>query len=317
MNCFSPQISVIMSVYKEPIEWIKQSIDSVLNQTFQDFEYIIICDNPDYEEAISLLNTYEKKYPQISIIYNPNNIGLTKSLNKGIKKATGKYIARLDADDISLPKRFERQYAYMQEHPDVIVLGTNVKCIGKNLFHQNPTIVYEDGEIKAQLLLKNGFVHSSVFIRKKVLDDNNILYDEDYRQTQDLRLWETLIHYGKYANLRDKLILYRVSDQQITKAHGSGQVGNAQKVRFRLQKAWLEKVGFYYSEDDIANKPYEILVQIRKYNGINQTVEFKAFLQYVYLNTTDKSILRNFFSGDWRYFSIMDRLRLLKAFISL
>ena len=303
-----------MSVYKEPVDWIKQSIDSVLTQTFDKFELIIICDNPGYTEVVSLLRAYEKHDSRVIVIYNSENIGLTKSLNEGLRIAKGEFVARLDADDISLPTRFEKQLSYMKYHPEVVVLGTNICFIGKkNILRQKPIIYLNDKEIKAQLLLQNGFVHSSVFIRKKILDQNNITYDEDYRQTQDLRLWEMLAPLGEFANLRDKLVLYRISDQQITKSSGKGQINNALMIRHRIQRAWLNRNGFKYNEDDLINKPFEILSNLRQRADIRKTLEYKAFLRYVYMyNSDDCNFWSLFSTGDWIYFSFMDLLRFLR-----
>ena len=99
------KVSVIMSTYKEPIEWIQQSVDSILNQTYKNLEFIIIVDNPEYAELVSLLNDYADSDDRISVVVNNNNIGLVKSLNKALSFCTGEYVARMDADDISLPER--------------------------------------------------------------------------------------------------------------------------------------------------------------------------------------------------------------------
>ena len=103
------KVSVIMSTYKEPIDWIRQSIDSILNQTFSEFEFIIVVDNPKYKELISVLNDYAEADNRICIMVNENNIGLVKSLNKALSQCNGEYIVRMDADDISLPERIAHQ----------------------------------------------------------------------------------------------------------------------------------------------------------------------------------------------------------------
>lgn len=118
-----PQISVIMSVYKEPLDWMAQSIDSILNQIYSDFEFLIVDDNPTDDKLIYFLNDYQKKDSRIKIIVNEQNVGLTKSLNIAIKQAQGKYIARMDADDISCKNRFQVQYDYMEQHLEVDEIG--------------------------------------------------------------------------------------------------------------------------------------------------------------------------------------------------
>ena len=120
-----PKISVLMSVYNEPIDWMRQAIESILNQTYKDFEFIIVNDNPEREENQFVLNEYRNKDSRIIILCNEHNIGLTKSLNKGLTVANGEYIARMDADDIALPKRFEKQALYLAKNKNVFLCHTN------------------------------------------------------------------------------------------------------------------------------------------------------------------------------------------------
>ena len=214
---FGIPVSVIMGIYNEPLEWIKQSIDSILNQTFVDFEFIIVNDNPLRNDNYILLNKYQQIDKRIVVVENESNIGLTESLNKALLLAKGKYIARMDADDISLPNRLMLQYQYMEEHLSVVVCGTNFKCIGKNNLLTIPNwLKYDDMNIKAQLLFNSCFLHPTVFIRKSILDTYQIFYDPSYKQSQDYRMWEILSNYGEFANLRQKLLKYRLSDIQIT-----------------------------------------------------------------------------------------------------
>lgn len=239
-----PLVSVLMSIYKEPIEWIRLSIDSILNQSFTDFEYIIICDNPNYKEGIELLEEYREKDKRIVLIYNETNIGLTKSLNMGIAIAKGKYIARMDADDVSMPTRLEEQVIFMNSHPNVIVCGSKVEFFGEvPLTYPRKWIKYTNTEIKASLILNSCFVHPSVLIRKNVLDENNILYDEEYRHAQDYRLWECLQDFGEYANIEIPLLRYRVSKRQISNSSLSSQINYASKIRRRIVQRCLDNLG--------------------------------------------------------------------------
>lgn len=308
-----PTISVIMSVYKEPIEWLRLSIKSILKQTFTDFEFIIICDNPLYTEGISILKEYAMSDRRIILIFNETNIGLTKSLNKGLVISKGKYIARMDADDISLPVRFERQYDYMESHPYVIVLGTNIKYIGKGAWHKfNDFFSLTNEAIRAQMLFDNALVHPSVFIRKSVLDKNKIKYDESYRHSQDYRLWEQLMEYGEFANLPDKLLNYRISPNQITSSRTDSQSISADIIRSRLQKSWLEKKGYKYPLDIIVADPYKVLCDIMPDKKISSTLEYKSFAQYVYLNCEIKhKLIKVYVSGDYAVFTRFNLLRLV------
>ena len=302
-----------MSVYKEPLEWLRLSIDSILNQTFTDFEFIIICDNPQYDDGISLLNEYARQDNRIMLLFNEVNIGLTKSLNKGLVVAKGKYIARMDADDISLPERFEKQIAYMEEHPEVVVLGTMVKHFGKtSRWKPNEVKSFTDDDLKAQMLYGNCIAHPTAMIRKQVLDENNIWYDEQYRHSQDYRLWEQLVPYGNFAKLKQALLLYRVSDQQITKKSSSSQSKLSQDISYRCQKRWLESEGMYYSIDDIKANPFRIIDEIKQDNKLVKSKCFCAFVQFSYLNHPDaKSHIISFLKGDFCYMTFWNSIRYL------
>ena len=108
-----PKISVLMSVYNEPVDWMRQAIESILNQTYKDFEFIIVNDNPEREENQLVLNEYRDKDSRISVLCNDQNIGLTKSLNKGLENANCEFVARMDADDIAFPDRLKLQLQYL------------------------------------------------------------------------------------------------------------------------------------------------------------------------------------------------------------
>ena len=212
----TPLISVVMSVYNEPLDWLRQSIDSILQQTYSSFEFIIICDNPNYIEGIKVLNEYCRKDNRIRLIFNVENLGLTKSLNIGLRAAKGDYIARMDADDISKPRRFEKQMNYMKSNPDCMVCGTRIEYIGNVKWWKMPQtdwIKIEDEEIKGRMIFSSSFAHSSVMMRKT---HPQVLYDENYRRSQDYELWTRLASTCVFHNLPQKLLCYRVSPDQIS-----------------------------------------------------------------------------------------------------
>lgn len=208
-----PKISVIMSVYKEPVEWIKQSIDSILNQTYSDFEFIIINDKPDRVENTTLLNYYISRDSRIKVSTNQTNLGLTKSLNKALGIATGEYIARMDADDIAHPNRFERQVRIMDNNLEIGVCGCNVCEFGVS----NRILRYPEKMDSVFMFLKSPFAHPTVFIRKAILHGSH--YNEEFVVSQDYGLWTELYAKGiQFYNIQDTLLNYRVSEQQISKS---------------------------------------------------------------------------------------------------
>lgn len=308
-----PKITVLMSIYKEPIDWMILSIDSIIEQTYKDFEFIIINDNPERLDNTKLLEKYLKKDSRIKIVNNSENIGLTKSLNKGLAVSTGEYIARMDADDISLPTRFEKQIAFLESNPNVIVLGTNITYIGDWSFvKMTDQIKYDDKSIRAQLLFQNCIPHPSVMIRKSVLDDNNIKYDEEYKHGQDYRLWECLLPFGDFACLEEPLLKYRFSKQQITSSNRSSQKRTTVSVRTRLQKQWLSSNNLYFENNVIEDSPFEIIKILRHNVSIRKTLEYRSFLQYAYFNSArDSWSVSRFLTQDLRYCSFYNIIRIL------
>lgn len=224
-------ISVVMPTYNTDVPMLKEAVESILNQTFGEFEFIIIDDGSTNESTAYLDSLTD---PRIRIIRNEINLGITKSLNIGFRTAKGKYIARMDADDISLPIRFEKQYAFMESYPDVVVCGTNIELIGAQSGISDNKI--HDIELyKCKLLFYNpGPVHPSVMFRNDVLQKNHIQYDEDLRYAQDYAMWTTIVNYGEIAILDDVLLRYRVHNKQVTIAHTMLQNQCDEKIQKKL-----------------------------------------------------------------------------------
>lgn len=224
----SPTISVIMSVYNTDKKWLRESIESILNQTFSDFEFLIILDCPT-DDSEQVVIEYAKADSRVIILKNDVNIGLTKSLNQGLKTAKGKYIARMDADDVSVLTRFEREYAYLEAHPEVVAVGS--RCFLP--VSQKPVMNdwTEDQEVLAiRMLFSNvGLPHPSAMIRRAVLAENNIRYTESIKKSQDYKLWVDLLPYGKLILLPDILLIYREHEKQIS-ADKSSQYSYANRI---------------------------------------------------------------------------------------
>lgn len=244
-----PRVSVIMCVYNEPTEWIRSSVESILAQTFSDFEFLIIIDNPDNQDTLDLLKLYAATDERIYLICNDTNIGLTKSLNKGIKAAKGEYIARMDADDISLPERFAVQLDYMDTHPETIVCGTMIAPFG-NVSKSFFNVFFEkDIDIRGQMFHNSGFAHPTVMIRAGVLRDNDIYYNENYKTAQDYELWCRLWDYGKFANIRKKLLRYRISSSQISMSKRTDQQSNRDIISKMNLSKWQQSMADFDHSD--------------------------------------------------------------------
>lgn len=164
-----PLVSVLMSVYKEPKSYLVQSIESILNQTFSDFEFIIIIDNPLNTDAINLIRNYCKVDHRIKLFINESNLGLTASLNKGLKECSGEYIARMDADDVSDCNRFELQYLYTCQNKCDLV-GCEVRRINEKgeIVNQRTNKSYNSNTINKLILFDDCIAHPSWFVKKEL-----------------------------------------------------------------------------------------------------------------------------------------------------
>ncbi|MCJ7773765.1 MAG: glycosyltransferase, partial [Desulfobacterales bacterium] len=222
------EISVLMSVHNGE-KYLPRAVKSILNQTFTDFEFIIINDCSN-DQTPHILESFGKKDARIIIFRNKKNIGLTKSLNIGLKLAKGKYIARMDADDISHPSRFAKQLDFMEKHPEIGITGTAYEVIdekGKIIDRlSQPT---EDDYIRWQTLFYNSFCHPSIIIRKSILDQNNIHYG-NMRYAQDYKFTSQILKYSKGANLPEFLIQWRTSQTQISSIKSEDQQFFADKI---------------------------------------------------------------------------------------
>ena len=193
--------------------YLCEAIESILNQTFTDFEFIIINDGST-DTSLDIIQSYNN--PRIVLI-NQSNAGLAKALNNGIKIAKGKYIARMDADDIALPLRFEKQVTFLDRNENCVIVGSNAIVIdrkGEFLFNSKMPTEWE--EIKSNLQYHSPFYHSSVMFRKDVCIKCGGYYEKIKQPAQDLILWNKLSKYGELRNLKDSLIKYRLIPNAIS-----------------------------------------------------------------------------------------------------
>jgi glycosyltransferase involved in cell wall biosynthesis len=206
----TPTVSVLMCVFNGE-KYLREAIDSILCQTFTDFEFIIINDKST-DRSVDIIRSYAD--PRIRLYSNESNIGLTKSLNKGIDLAKGKYIARMDADDISLPDRLATQVEFMESNPHIGVCGTWFELFGDSNSIVSHPINHD--EIILKFFNQNAIGHPTVIIKTSVLHENR--YNEQYITTQDYELWTRLAISGfKFHNIPSVLLRYRWHNQNISK----------------------------------------------------------------------------------------------------
>lgn len=201
----SPKITVLMSVYNGE-KYIKEAIDSILFQTFKDFEFLIINDGST-DRTAEIIRSYSD--PRIKIHKNKENFGLTKSLNIGLKLARGEYIARQDADDVSIPERLEKELDFLETHKDYAVVGTFVKIMNENskIIHLLERPV-EGTKIREFLKIDNCISHGSTMIRMESFYDVGS-YDESIERSQDYELWLRISKKYRMANIPEYLYIWR------------------------------------------------------------------------------------------------------------
>lgn len=240
----NPRVSIIMSVYNSE-KWIDLSINSILNQSFHDFELIII-DDCSTDNTLNVL--YKIKDRRVKIYRNEKNKGLTTNLNFGIINSLGEYIARMDADDIANLSRIESQVKYLDKNLHIDVLGSRINVFGDAIYSVNYPLNHND--IVSALCFYNPIAHPSVMIRRKSLKPTDF-YDESIKKAQDYELWCRLSANLKFANHRRKLLNYRTHERQISKF----SVKEQNKYTYQIRSKYLI---FHGLNEEQVKKVFEI-----------------------------------------------------------
>jgi glycosyltransferase involved in cell wall biosynthesis len=206
----SPLVTVIIPFFNTEL-YIAQAIDSILNQSFQNFELLLIND-ASFDASQKIILTYSDT--RIVLINNETNKGPSYCRNIGIKLAKGKYIAFLDSDDIAFPNRLQLQLQFMEEHPNIAVCGCYAEYFGfKKGIWKYPEL---DSEIKCRLLWGSSIIQSTAIIKKSILIESGILYDDNYAASEDYKLWVDISQFSDLYNIPEVLVKYRTHGEQLT-----------------------------------------------------------------------------------------------------
>ena len=253
-----PAISVIMSAYNGE-KYIIESIESVLNQTFRDFEFIIINDGST-DKTLEIIKKYARIDKRIRLIDNGKNIGLIKSLNKGLEAAKGKYIARMDADDFSLPERFSIQYNLLEKNKDIFLLGSGYYIINfKGEIIGKVSREFDSVELREKLLTNNVIHHPTVMFRNLgyLFYRDKMIYCEDYD------LWLRFLSERKNLFVLENCLLkYRIHEGSISSKKRRIQIAMiSQAKKFYLERVKEGKESYdSFDPSDIVKKIQEINV---------------------------------------------------------
>lgn len=235
-----PKVSVILPVYNCD-QYIFETIQSVLNQTFADFELLIV-DDCSTDKTVAIIKQFDDD--RIQLILKEKNTGYTDSLNYAISIAKGQYIARMDGDDICVSTRFEKQVAFLDANPTIILCGSAIQIIGTNTVLRHPS---NHEAIKVKLCFGSSFYHPSVMGRIEVFQANP--YDKKYEPAEDYDLWTRLVFQGELSNLEEVLLLYRVHDNQVSNERKTTQ--EAHSLWCKLNMFSLFEIKSYFNLDEI------------------------------------------------------------------
>ena len=201
-----PKVSALMPVYNTNLTYLKETIESVLNQSFKDFEFLILNDSPQNVELENFILEYAKKDERIKYFKNPRNLGISGSRNKLIDLAQGEFLAVIDHDDISVKERFEKEVAFLEANEEVGVVGGGIELMTSKRQEFLPT---KSADIKIRLMLKYAIMHPTAMIRKSILQENKIYYNAFYSPCEDYKLCCELIEKTEFVNLDEIMLHYR------------------------------------------------------------------------------------------------------------
>ena len=234
--------SVVMAAAATKQDYFAASIDSILKQSFSDFELIIIDDGLSEENRAYLNGLSDSR---LHIIRNDKNIGQSRSVNKGLRQATGKYIVRMDADDIMRPNRIAEQVRYMESHPNVVAAGAFAKRTDNGVII--PTKYSSQLELRLGLLFSCDMIHPTMIINRALMEKNKIKYNEDILYAQDYMFWADASNAADIAQINSIVLDYRIHPGQISSKKKNDQIRYANQAR---EKLWSH-LGFSLSAQEI------------------------------------------------------------------
>lgn len=285
-----PKISVIMSVYNGE-KYLAEAIESIVGQTFSQWELVIINDCSQ-DSTGEILEKYSSSDERIKVYTNEMNLKLPKSLNKAISLCSGKYIARMDADDICLPDRFEKQYKFMEENDDISLSSCRFLTLKNGVYSSGSCGARCDYDsLKAMLLVTNPILHPGVIAKAEVMKALN--YDTSLTCTEDLELWNRMVRENIKMEIQPEyLLIYRLHDKQITKTTLEKQQNEVLKIQNNYFSDYLNPLdeemqnfyvsGIYFNEKPDINKFCTFMKMIKSVNKNKKTLETDA-LNYALL----------------------------------
>lgn len=226
-----PSISIVMPVFNAE-RYLSQALESLLGQTYGDFELIVI-DDGSTDTGGKVIEKYRALDARI-VVRRQENLGVTEALNRGLAMARGEYLARMDADDIALPNRFARQIEFMRDHPQVGLLATRCRLLHSDgTLSDQRDLATSDLEIRWASLFQNPLAHPTVMMRRRILEQHDLRYSFDWPAIEDYDLWTRLLPLTQAATLDEPLLLYRVHPESVCSRRRELQLANRNRIGHR------------------------------------------------------------------------------------
>lgn len=306
-----PLVSVVMPVFNAE-KYIKEALNSIVNQTYQNMEILIINDSST-DTSMDIVAAISD--PRVVVINNETNKGVAESLNRGLRAAKGKYVARMDSDDIAEPNRISLQVAFLEQNPNVSICGMGIRFIGDKTgakyFQSKSENVFVD------LLIQCSLCHPTIMMRRETLACYELEYEDRYEKAEDYRLWCCSTAYGEIVNLPEIGLNYRVHGQQVSNVYKEKQMRASDAIR----TDYLRLHGVILTEDDsrIFNKAcnQEDISETEFFSLIKICIEIARHLKgnrsfnYLYLKYTLSVVVnQSYLSIDVKTVSARNRIRM-------
>lgn len=287
-------VSILMPIYNSE-KYLQKCLNSILSQTHVNLE-IICVDDCSTDGSAKILKKAAKRDKRIVTIRNKTNLGIARSLNKAIAVSKGKYLARMDSDDVSLKRRIEVQLRFMENNHDVDVLGSSSYSLTKYGYFSKNMTFSSDAELKVQMLFENPFIHPTVMFRAHSLRNFGNIYDEN-EKAEDYKLWTVLANNLQFANIPEPLIWYRVNDMSYSHTSSSAQT----KSFLRERMNYCDKSGLNIDQnlhrliiERTPNLSSDLLEKLLSYLSelSSQNISKKSFEASAFLNVIDYYMFR-------------------------
>ena len=308
-----------MPVYNSE-KYLKESIDSILNQSYKDFELLII-DDGSTDSSIDIINSYNDS--RIRVIKNNENKGLPYTRNLGLKLATGDYIAVMDSDDISYPNRLERQVDFLEKNLDIDILSSNFDNLENETILKTKSKDKNSDEIKIELMFRCCIGNPTVMMRKQSIIDKKLTYRDECFIAQDYSFWVDSINKCKFYHINESLIAYRTGHDNITKKSINKKNIERKQIIDSIRFRALSNNGFIINNDDIMyfNKVFsdpKVKVTIEDFillkNTLNKLHSINNTKQIFNLKLFDNTIKYNLVTRlcEEKDINIKDKLKIVK-----